>query len=101
MIFKKYMSYIETAQNAISAYNGDMKLVYERHILIESLTPRFMICVAGGSGKSGYGFKDGYNGTSISALRQNLKTDFDLLGRIYYGENYLLSDLYSNWGINS
>lgn len=100
-MIKTYMSYIETAQKAISAYNGDMKLVYERHILIESLSPRFMICVAGGSDKSGYGFKDGYNGTSISALRQNLKTDFDLIGRIYYGENYLLSDLYSNWGINA
>lgn len=98
-MIKKYMGYVETAQNAIASYSGDMKLVFERHILTESLTPRFMLCVAGGSSKSGYGFSGGYNGTSISDLRQSLKADFNFLGREYYGEHYMLSDLYSNWGI--
>lgn len=98
-MIKKYMGYIETAQSAIAGYGGDMKTVYERHILIESLTPRFLLCVAGGSDKSGYGFSSGYNGVSITDLRQNLKSDFNLLGREYYGEHYKLSDLYSNWGI--
>lgn len=98
-MIKKYMGYIETAQSAIASYGGDMKTVYERHILIESLTPRFLLCVAGGSSKSGYGFSGGYKGVSISYLRKNLKSDFNLLGREYYGEHYKLSDLYSNWGI--
>ena len=98
-MIKKYMGYIETAQSAIASYGGDMKTVYERHILIESLTPRFLLCVAGGSSKSGYGFSSGYKGVSISDLRKILKADFNLLGREYYGEHYKLSDLYSNWGI--
>lgn len=96
---KGYMSYIETAQNAIESYAGELKIVYKQHILLESLTPRFMMCVAGGSSNSGYGFINGYNGTPISDLRKNLKSDFNSLGIDYYGEHYLLSDLYKKWDV--
>lgn len=96
---KTYMSFVEKAQTAISSYTGAMKAVYEQHILVESLSPRFMICVAGDSSNSNYGFKNGYNGTNITTMRTNLKADFASLGITYYGEHYLLSDLYDKWGI--
>ena len=95
----KYMGYVETAQAAINSYTGSMKTLYSQHILAESLSPRFMMCVAGGSSKSGYGFANGYNGTSIATLRANLKNDLEALDITYYGEHYLFADLYDNWGI--
>ncbi|MBE5747843.1 MAG: DUF4838 domain-containing protein [Clostridiales bacterium] len=95
----RYMGYVETAQNAINSYTGSMKTLYSQHILVESLSPRFMICVAGGSDKSNYGFADGYNGTNITTLRTNLKADLTALGMTYYGEHYKFDDLYTNWGI--
>ena len=95
----KYMGFVETAQSAINSYTGSMKTLYSQHILVESLSPRFMMCVAGGSSKSGYGFADGYNGTDITTLRTALKTDLEALDVTYYGEHYKMSDLYDNWGI--
>ena len=95
----KYMGFVETAQSAINSYTGSMKTLYSQHILVESLSPRFMMCVAGGSSKSGYGFADGYNGTNITTLRTALKTDLEALDVTYYGEHYTMSDLYDNWGI--
>ena len=93
----KYMGFVETAQSAINSYTGSMKTLYSQHILVESLSPRFMMCVAGGSSKSGYGFADGYNGTDITALRTALKADFEALDVTYYGEHYEMSVLYNNW----
>jgi hypothetical protein len=98
-MISKYMSFVETAQNAINGYTGSMKTLYSQHILAESLSPRFMMCVAGGSSKSGYGFASGYNGTSISTLRTELKADLAALGMTYYGEHYQFADVYANWGI--
>ena len=93
------MGYITTAQTALASYSGARKDVYAQHVLIESLSPRFMVCMAGGSTNSTYGFSGGYGGKSISTMRSEFKADCTALNVIYYGESRSMSDVFTKWGI--
>lgn len=90
---EKYMGYISTAQTAVNALSGGLSAVYQKHVLVESLCPRFMICVANGQ------FSSGYNGTALATMRSALKSDYNTLGITYYAEHYMLSDLYTRWDV--
>lgn len=98
-MIETYMGYVTTAQTALASYVGAMKSVYELHVLAESMSPRFMICVAGGSPNSSYGFYGGYNGTGIRDFRVAFKTDCTKLGLTYYGEGKSMQSAFTKWGI--
>lgn len=98
-MIETYMGYVAAAQTALTNYEGAMKSVYELHVLAESMAPRFMICVAGGTNDSNYGFSGGYGGTSISAFRTAFKNDCIKLGLVYYGESRSMQNAFTKWGV--
>lgn len=98
-MIETYMGYVTAAQTALANYGGAMKSVYELHVLAESMSPRFMICVAGGTSNSTYGFSGGYGGMSISDFRTAFKSDCTKLGLVYYGESRPMQSAFTKWGI--
>ena len=97
-ILNKMMGYYENAINALSIYEHAAIEIYRQNVIIESLYPRFFICMANTT-KSGYGYYNGYNGTSLQTMRQNLKADCQAVGYNYFSESVTINYLYSKWGI--
>ena len=97
-ILNKMMGYYENAISALSSYDHPAISIYRQNVIIESLYPRFFICMAYTT-KSGYGYYNGYNGTPLATMRTNLKTDCQSVGYLYYGEGTSISVVYSKWGI--
>ncbi len=97
-ILNKMMGYYENAISALSSYSHPAIAVYRQNVIIESLYPRFFICMANTT-KSGYGYSNGYNGTTLATMRTNLKADCQSVGYQYYGEGTSISVVYTKWGI--
>lgn len=94
---KRYMLFANNALAAIEAYSGSMKEVYKSHVVAETLTPRFLVCVAGDNGT--YRDQMGYTEADIKAMRTQLKADLTALGISYYAEHRFFSELYNIWGV--
>ena len=94
---KSYMLFANNALAAIEAYSGSMKEVYKSHVVAETLTPRFLVCVAGDNGT--YRDQMGYTEADIKAMRTQLKADLTALGISYYAEHRFFSELYNIWGV--
>lgn len=96
-MMQTYMGYVETATNAAAAYTGDMACVYTRHVLAESLAPRFLMCMSASSGDSDYKYIP--SDSDAATIRSAFKTDCAALGITYYGEGRPLSAVYTFWNV--
>lgn len=110
-----YMGYLDTAMAAVEAYGGPNKEIAKRHILQESLFPRFVIAMSNSS-NSTYGWSGGYTSsvynwgtktvisTSTNASLANIRTqlyhDFYNLGWVKYSEHNNLKMIVDKWVSN-
>ena len=94
----KEMGYYEAAWNAISSYSDPALEIYKRHIILESLSPRYFICMANTT-KSNYGFYNGYNGDSLATLRSSFKSDCELVYFTKLSEHIAVSVVFTKWGL--
>jgi len=99
-----YMNYLETAMAAVQALDDSnpLKVVYERHVLTESIFPRFVICMGNNSSYWSSGFN--HSGASywtgaIANARAAFKTDCTELGITKYAEHSDMSAVFTVWGV--
>lgn len=74
------------------AYNAESNAKIKKHILVESIFPRFALCT---------GFASSFSSDELLKMRQSFKTDATSLNITYTMENNQtpMSTYYSNWGI--
>ncbi|MBQ9782591.1 MAG: DUF4838 domain-containing protein [Clostridia bacterium] len=70
--------------------NPDLYATLVKHITVETLFPRFMICEY----YAGY-----FDNATIQQMRQSFREDCDLLGYQFYAENVYLSSWFDKWGV--
>lgn len=88
-----WMDLIDDAYEAIEKYretDSELYEVLEKHILIESIFPRFALCrLYGGM----------YNEDEISQMRKDFRADCQTLNITMYGETKSLDTIYTIWGM--
>lgn len=65
--------------------------IYSKHILVESLFPRFVLCTS---------YADTYNEMDRKAMRQQFADDFFALGNTTHREHGSISEIFNNWELD-
>ncbi len=90
-----WMDLIEKAEEAIQVNKGVDDERYEvlsKHILIESLFPRFVLCQL---------YDDMYDADTLLAMRKEFAKDFKALSNSHHRENYKFDEeILPSWGLN-
>ena len=84
----------DKAQKAIEIYNGTDDELYEalsKHLLIESLFPRYVLCTT---------YADSYSPEQLKKMRTDFVNDFDTLGNTTHQEHYTISEVTGKWDID-
>ena len=92
-LMRDYLSLTDKAFAAIEKYKTADAALYEvlrKHILIETIFPRFVLCEHYG----GY-----YSSTAIREMRESFKEDCLYLGIGLYAEHEVIDPYYEKWGI--
>lgn len=90
---QNWLEYCDQAYRAIEKYKNTDPELYEtlvKHIKIESMFPRFMICEY----YAGY-----YRNDAIQEERQSFYQDCEEIGLKYYAERVALTSWYVKWGV--
>lgn len=93
MITNWYNSF-KQAQKAIEIYSGVNDDLYEmltKHLTIESLFPRYVLCTT---------YAESYSPEQLKQLRKDFVNDFDLLGNTTHQEHFTISDITNKWNID-
>ncbi len=89
----RWLDEMNEAEKAIAHYKTSDPAKYSRlhkHILIETLFPRYALCDLHG---------DTYSPSELLALRKEFKKDGDALGLIEHMEHHYITEKYEEWGI--
>ena len=90
-----WMNLIQKAQDAILVNKGVDDARYEvlgKHILIESLFPRFVLCQL---------YDDMYDAETLLGMRKEFAKDFKALSNSHYREHYKFDEvILPAWGLN-
>ena len=88
-----WLSQMDEAYKTIEKYQTSDPSLYKtlkKHILIESMFPRFALCNLHGSS---------YSPNELLQMRRNFKKDAESIGMVEHMEHYYLESVYSSWGI--
>ena len=93
-LINTYMSYFDEAYKAIETYkvtDPDMYEVLYKHILIESLFPRWVLCTT---------YENSFGEQDLKALRQSFLDDFYDLQNTTHKEAYKIEDVTKFWDLD-
>ncbi len=91
-----YLQQCETAWLAVGACSLADKDIFYRHILQETIFPRFVVCM----GSTGYSHGGSIlTSTDQTTVRKEFQANFAELGNDRYSEHGYMSAVYSAWGI--
>ncbi len=88
-----WLSKMDEAYKAIEKYETTDSSLYKtlkKHILIETMFPRFALCNLHGST---------YTAEELKQLRLSFKKDAESIGMVEHKEHYYIDSVYSSWGI--
>ncbi len=89
-----YMELIDKSYNAIAKYeftNPELYASLKKHILIESLFPRFVLCRS---------FADTYDEDVIKQMRKEFIDDFYALNNTTHKEHTTIDEIFSQWNVD-
>lgn len=89
-----WLDSFDDAQNAISKYKDSDSELYEalsKHILIESLFPRYVLCTK---------YASSFSTSQLKEMRKSFLEDFTNLGNTTHEEHYVISAVTSSWDID-
>ncbi len=88
-----YMSLIGKAYDAIGKYkisDPDLYAVLRKHILIEEMFPRFVLCTT---------YADSFSPSELKRMRETFADDFAALGNKTHREHGSISEIYESWNL--
>ncbi len=88
-----WLGQMDEAYKAIEKYQTSDPSLYKtlkKHILVESMFPRFALCNLHGNS---------YSPNELTEMRQSFKKDAESIGMVEHMEHYYLEAVYSSWGI--
>ena len=89
-----WLNSFDVAQNEILKYKDTDPELYEalsKHILIESLFPRYVLCTK---------YDKSFSTSQIKEMRKSFLKDFEDLGNTTHQEHFVISDITSSWDID-
>jgi len=90
-LLTNWLNSFDDARMAVSKYENTDKELHEvllRHILIESLFPRYVLCTR---------YDKSYSDSQLKTMRKSFLEDFQRLGNTTHAEHYTISDVTSSW----
>jgi hypothetical protein len=94
-LINSWIDLIGTAYDAIEkeykAVDADLYETYRRHILIEELFPRYVLCTT---------YESSYKPSDLKALRQSFLDDFYYLENKSYAEGRLMTEVSDTWDLD-
>lgn len=89
-----WLNSFDDAQNLILKYKETDAELYEmlsKHILIESLFPRYVLCTR---------YDKSFSASQLKEMRKSFLEDFEDLGNTTHQEHYVISDVTSSWNLD-
>ena len=89
-----WLNSFDVAQNEILKYKDTDSELYEalsKHILIESLFPRYVLCTK---------YDKSFSASQIKAMRKSFLKDFEDLGNTTHQEHFVISVITSGWNLD-
>ena len=89
-----WLNSFDVAQNEILKYKETDAELYEalsKHILIESLFPRYVLCTR---------YNTSFSESKLKEMRKSFLKDFENLGNTTHQEHFEISDVTSNWDLD-
>lgn len=93
-MINSWMSLIEKAYDAVAHYKTTDPTLYEsynKHILIEEMFPRYVLCTS---------YADAFSTSELKAMRQNFADNFFALGNTSHSEHGVISEVFDHWDLD-
>ncbi len=89
-----WLNSFDDAQKEILKYketDGELYEALSKHILIESLFPRYVLCTK---------YDKSFSASKLKEMRKSFLKDFENLGNTTHQEHYVISDVTSSWNLD-